>query len=167
MFCCLRLPPREMTELELLINRVRQTSTCRILPAAGHPRVDARYVLPEDLAYFYELAGGAVLFEEAPFPFFIVGPHELLPSNPEIVGKPCLDDISSSWHIVARDPNGDCLTIDLDRGRAGRCYDSFHETHGLIGQTPVIARSFTELVHRLYEGGGQYPYWLHETLCPL
>jgi antitoxin YokJ len=146
--------------INAVIRLLAGTPDCRLLPATGLPRTKSNVKLPEDLLIFYHAAGGAVLFESAPFPHYIVRPEALVLANPVIVGQLCPDDISSSWYTLAHDGNGDFLTIDLASERIGRCHDSFHETHGLIGQTPVIATSFSDLLSRLLANRGGRPYWL-------
>ncbi len=76
------------------------------------------------------------------------------------------DDISWSWYIIADCGNGDYLTIDLSKERMGRCYDGFHETYGLVGETPIIAMSFTELLTGLYDGRMQPWFWLQPHFAP-
>lgn len=50
------------------------------------------------------------------------------------------------------------VTIDLDAERLGRVYDSFLEAHANPGESPIIARSFTEF-NRQLETGGACWYW--------
>jgi len=98
-------------------------------------------------------------------------------ANPVILGQKIFEEmaasneykneISMNWYIVVSDGNGDYLTIDLDRKRLGRCYDSFHETHALIGDTPIIANSFGELLENLIKNRGNYPYWLKDDFISL
>lgn len=38
-------------------------------------------------------------------------------------------------------------------------YDAFYETYGLIGDMPIIAHSFTELLNYLFQNQGKSPYW--------
>ena len=78
-----------------------------------------------------------------------------------------MGDISDLWFSIADDGNGDYLSIDLAPGRLGICYDSFHETHGVAGSTPVIARSFTELLTSLLQSRGNRPYWLEDGFVSL
>ena len=48
--------------------------------------------------------------------------------------------------------------------RIGRCYDSFWDRHGVVGECSVIARSFTELLWNfIYAQGDDIPYWLEEN----
>src|SRR5262245_9597659 len=84
-----------------------------------------------------------MLFQQNDYHALIVPPDRVVPANPIIVGQEYADDITASWHIIADDGNGDYLTIDLHPERLGRCYDSFHETHGLVGDCPVIVSQWT------------------------
>ncbi|QHW32810.1 SMI1/KNR4 family protein [Paenibacillus rhizovicinus] len=153
--------------MEELIARIRMTPDCIVLPPSGLPATDEHLRLPEDVRTFYALCGGVTLYQFADYSVNIVPPEEFEPANPVIVGERCEDDISAQWYIAADDGNGDYFTIDLAPERCGKCYDSFHETHGLVGNTPVIARSFTELLERLLANKGQYWYWLDEGFEPL
>jgi antitoxin YokJ len=123
--------------------------------------------LPSDLQAFYAVAGGASLFHGSAYQFSIVAPSDFLSTNHRILGNGATGDVSDSWFTVATDGNDDYLSIDLGLLHLGRCYDSFHETHGLVGSTPVIALSFTDLLFRLLENHGAHPYWLAEGFGPL
>ncbi|RUS09195.1 hypothetical protein EFW59_02324 [Bacillus subtilis] len=83
-------------------------------------------------------------------------------ANPIIVGELCEEDISSEWYIVCTDGKGEYLTIDLNEERKGKCYDSFFDRHGIVGETQVIANSFTDLIQRLLENKGKHWYWLRD-----
>ncbi|WP_342565752.1 SMI1/KNR4 family protein [Paenibacillus sp. FSL R7-0345] len=123
--------------------------------------------LPADLLEFYSLCGGAVLFEGADYDIIIVPPDQLVPANPVILGEQFEEDRTSSWYIIGDAGNSDYLTIDLATGRLGKCYESFHETHGLIGDCPVIAKSFTDLLQCLLANQGGYFYWLEDEFVSL
>lgn len=133
---------------------------CAMVPPVGMPDLGRDHQLPDDLKAFYLAAGGATLFEGSDNEFSIVGPSELVLTNLLLLGESETGDISDSWFTVARDGNGDYLSIDLGEKHRGRCYDSFHETHGLVGSTPVVASSFTDLLYRLLANRGAHPYWL-------
>jgi hypothetical protein len=113
------------------------------------------------------LCGGVDLYPDRTYSHVIVPPDEVVLANPVLVGERVTDDRSDSWYLIAHDGNGDYLTLDCSPERSGWCYDSFHETHGLVGQTPVIAHSFTELLTRCYANQGAYPYWLRDDFVPL
>jgi hypothetical protein len=154
--------------IDELITQMRATSGCQVFPPQGLPIPQPEYRLPDDLRRFYTLCGGLSLFEKADYALVIVPPARFVLANPVIVGELAGDnDISSSWYIVAEGGNGDYLTIDLSRERLGRCYDSFFDRHAVAGSCPIIARSFTELVTRLYENRGGYWYWLRPDFISL
>jgi antitoxin YokJ len=158
---------REVVAVEHVLEKIANTAGCSLLPPKGMPTFGAKYRLPDDLTRFYELCGGAMLFQQKDYHALIVPPDRVVPANPVIVGQEYADDITASWHIIADDGNGDYLTIDLHPERLGRCYDSFHETHGLVGDCPIIARSFSELLHRLHENAGAHWYWLRPGFVPI
>jgi hypothetical protein len=62
------------------------------------------------------------LSEDTIYTIRIVGPDELIRSNPEIVGAECPEDITDTWYIVARG-GGETLSIDCRSDRLGLCYD--------------------------------------------
>jgi hypothetical protein len=146
---------------------IRGRSDCRALPPAGLPKVEAGHRLPDDMAGFYSECGGADLFLGRDFAVRICTPCEFVPSNPEIVGEQVPDDITSSWYIVARGGSGEYISIDLHPDRHGLCYDSFHEVHGVVGSSVVLATSFTDLVRRLLAADGGHWYWLERGRVPL
>ncbi|MHC4502337.1 MAG: SMI1/KNR4 family protein [Planctomycetota bacterium] len=135
-----------------LIHDIRATPDCVVFPPAGLPRLKPEHVLPADSADFYSLCGGLVLFRSIAFPVTILPPDRVKLANPQIA---LLDesvdsgDISWSWYTVAEDGNGDYFTLDCAPGRLGRCYNSFHETHGLAGQTPVVAWTMIDFIVRM------------------
>ncbi len=155
-----------MTVDDLLVI-IATDASCQVRPPKGEPRLEPEHALPQDVSRFYQLCGGIDLFPAREYSVFILPPGEVVLANPVLVGQRVEDDRSDSWYLVAHNGNGDHLTLDCGRERAGQCYDSFHETHGLVGQTPVIARSFMELLMRCYNMHGGYPYWLRDDFVPL
>lgn len=148
-------------KIEQILDKVRKDPECKVFPPAGLPALSVGHVLPPDLRAFYELCGGVELFGEEEYSARVVGPKELVSSNLDILGEPNPDDITDSWYIVARDTEDSLLqkmSIDLAPGRLGRCHDSFWDQYG--ASSPVIARSFTELLERLYASRGDHWYWL-------
>jgi hypothetical protein len=143
-----------------LIERLRATPGCDVLPSAGVPILPVGLVLPDDLVEFYGECGGARLFAESAYPVAIAPPDQFISSNLAILGQLNLDDRSDQWFTVGITPDGEYLSIDLDPARLGRCYDSFHEAHGLIGDCAIIATSFSDLLSRLLSNQGRYWYWL-------
>lgn len=154
--------------VEELLLRIQTTADCRVDASRGLPLIKPAHRLPDDVRAFYHLCGGLSLAEHSSYPVRIVPPTRCVLANPVILGEARArsaqqeegEDISWSWYLIADDYDGNYLTMDLAPARLGRCYDSFHETHGLAGDTPIIALSFTELLTRLYEKRGHYWYWL-------
>lgn len=153
-------PPDYMPSLDRVLKECASTPGCTLKPPAGLPALPHGFRLPLDLQSFYVVAGGATLFSGSDFQWNILAPTGLVPTNLRLLGNANTGDISDQWFTVASDGNGDYLSIDLGVAHNGRCYDSFHETHALVGSTPVIASSFTDLLARLLANGGARPYWL-------
>lgn len=150
-------------KLSSLIAQIEQIPDCRVYPARCQPRIESNYDLPSDVSEFYTLCGGVELFTERDYPYTIVTPAKFVRANLVIIEEywhEWEDDISSAWHIIASDPEGQFLTIDLAPERLGRCYDSFIGRHANPGDCPIIAKSFSDLLGRLVENQGRYPYWL-------
>lgn len=149
-----------MTELQQLLCQIERTRDCKVAAPSGQPVLREVDRLPDDLAEFYRLAGGATLFEHGTYPIRVVGPGEFVRANPEIVGSDCPGDMSDGWYIVARGGREEAITRDCNADRLGRCYDSFWDRHGVAGDCRIVALSFTELLQRLFDSGGGYWYWL-------
>jgi hypothetical protein len=69
-------------------------------------------------------------------------------------------DPSWNWHSVAAVEIGNYLSIDFGRVYNGRCYGSFWETDGQVGNMAVIAESLAELLRPLYNHKGEPWHWL-------
>lgn len=151
-----------------LIEKIKNTPDCVVFPAKGLPKLGNKsHQLPNDLKNFYSICGGISLYISKECSIKIVEPSKFQLANPIIVGDLCEDDITSEWYIIADDENGDYLTIDLSPARRGRCYDSFWDRHGLVGDCPVIANSFIDLLERLFVNKGEYWYWYKEDFVSL
>ena len=48
-----------------IIEKIRNTHNCEILPPMGKPKIREDLMLPQDLQEFYEICGGAKLFQES------------------------------------------------------------------------------------------------------
>ena len=140
---------------------------CNILSAKGLPYVEDKYVLPNDLVEFYSICGGIELYKNSDYSIRIVSPDEFMPINPLIINERAYEDISSDWYLLASDDSGQFISIDLNRKRFGRCYDSFHETHGLVGECPIIAYSFTSFLQAIIDNKGQHWFWLQNDFNQL
>lgn len=156
-----------MSKITGLIREASSLLNCEVYPASGLPKLRSSHMLPIDLEEFYKECGGMQLFNDSDFPYRIIPATEINLANLEILGEEVEDDISNNWYTLIDCDNGDFVTIDLHPERLGRCYDSFHETHGLIGDTPIIAMSFTELLQQLLQHKGKLIYWLDESFVAL
>ena len=151
-----------------MIDIIKTLPDCKVNPPAGVPEPDCiKHKLPDDIEKFYQNCGGVSLFSSEDYAVNIVSPEEFVLANPVIVGELCEDDITSEWYIIAQDGNGDYLTVDLSEERSGRCYDSYWDRHGVVGDCPVIAKSFTELLEQLINAKGKQRYWLSDDFIPL
>jgi hypothetical protein len=116
--------------------------------------------LPAELVEFYSLCGGMTLFAGTPDEVRIHGPdasvgeagdgaeisaNAFLGANEEVIGCAYPDDISHTWYMLARS-GLERASIDCSPVRAGRCYDSFWDCHGVAGSCSIIARSFAEFL---------------------
>lgn len=146
-----------------VINKIKNDSECIVYPPCGLPSFGEEVKLPDDLKIFYESCGGISFFPNKKYSFLIVNPTEVVLANPIIVGELCEEDISSKWYIIGKDMENNYITIDLAKERLGRCYDSFWDRHGIVGECPIIAKSFTELVNRLLCNRATSLYWLEES----
>lgn len=153
--------------IQQLIAKVSSMHDCEVLPPKGVPDISSAYRLPADIQAFYRLCGGMKLFQESEYAMTIVPPDEFVLSNPVIIGELCEYDISSNWYMIARGGTSEYITIDLAEERFGRCYDSFFETYGMPGDSPIIAASFTQLLERLLEHSGERFYWLQDDFVPI
>ena len=150
----------EMDILEIL-DRIKSTPDCIVYSPCGLPVLNKGVKLPDDLKVFYENCGGISLFAGREYSFTIVKPKEMVLANPVIVGELCGEDISSEWYIICKDVEDNYITIDLSKERLGRCYDSFWDRHGMVGECAVVAKNFTELLWQLYRNQGKSLFWLN------
>ena len=157
----------EAETIEVLLKRVAAIFDCTVRPAVGQPMISEPHSLPGDLAKFYELCGGVILYENAACSVSVVPPQEIAPANPVIRGEQIEGDISASWYILADDLNGDYFTIDLSRERLGRCYDSFWDSHAQVGDSKIVAESFTDFLTRMLDNAGRHWYFLQPDFVSL
>lgn len=149
-------------KIEQLIEKIRSMPECSVKEPDGLPALSAKHILPKDLQDFYTICGGMTLFENSDFGFSILSPHNFKLANPIIIGELCEEDISSEWYTICKTFNGDFLTIDLNGDRLGKCYDSFWDRHGVVGECSVVANNLTELIYQIYVSKGEYLFWLQK-----
>ncbi|MBO0805404.1 MAG: SMI1/KNR4 family protein [Nocardiopsaceae bacterium] len=154
-------------EIEELVELADSDPGCSVLAPAGGPGIDPPLRVPDDLSRFYELCGGTELFLTEDYGITILPPSRLVSSNIVMFGERYPDDITSTWFTVGETPDSDYVSIDLSPERNGRCYDSFHETHGLVGSSPIIAESFSQLLERFLRSRGGRWYWLCDDFMPI
>ncbi|MEN3612130.1 SMI1/KNR4 family protein [Plantactinospora sp. ZYX-F-223] len=149
-----------------LLQRIRRTPDCVVMSSTGSAKVDPGHHIPADLRVLYQQCGGAHLFRDAPFPWRLCGPADLVPASPrllteDIAREVCMempDDLTNSCYVIAdgggasTDPH---VVIDLHPARKGRCYLVSWETYGVIGEMPVVATSVPELLRWLLDTGGE------------
>lgn len=161
--------------IAMLIQRARERPDCVVLPPGEQPQIPLPHVLPPDVQTFYALCGGIRFFGGSLYQLTVLSPTEIQLTNDLLLGTlseseraACQDDRSWTWYTIARDDNGDYISIDGDPLRSGRCYDSFWDRHGLPGDCAIVARSFTELLGFLLdEVTPSQPYWVHPAFPSL
>ena len=151
-----------------LLHKIANTPDCIVHPRRGFPTLLPDHFLPPELREFYSLCGGVSLFSSSFYSMNIVSPEEFVLANPEIlIGATQADldalskDITGFWYIIGKEESIlQYITIDLGKGRSGRCYDSFWDRYAMPGYMPIIALSFYDLLNNLYINHGEYWYWL-------
>lgn len=157
-----------MKKMRQLIEQIESLSDCRVLEPAGLPIIDeTNHILPEDVKEFYSLCGGMVLFENEEYSVYIVPSQKFILANPVIIGELCENDITSNWYIICNDRQEEYVTIDLHQNRLGKCYDSFFNRNGIVGDSQIIATSFADLLERFIHNKGKYWYWLQSDFVSL
>lgn len=153
-------------DLDPVLEELVMTPGCVVLPPVGRPVLDPRHRLPDDLARFYDLCGGALVQPTPAFGLAVHGPADLRPSNGELAleGRP--GDRSQHWYLVAHvvDAPLELVSIDLHPDRLGRCADSFWDVHASPGNCALVATSFTDLVARALQHRGEGSWWLDAPL---
>jgi hypothetical protein len=163
---------REAESLDAFLARL--TSEHTTYPGT---RTEQRTRLPSDLSKFYHHTNGAELPGRGKAGCRIVAREQIESldwgEKPEKGGNSRGPD-GRIWHRLAWLPDGSWLAINLDpnardpqKKRGEWQYDpNFHaichvsaRTQNRRGLNPVVALSFTELLGRLLDSGGQ-PFWL-------
>ncbi|TAF65397.1 MAG: SMI1/KNR4 family protein [Cytophagales bacterium] len=123
-------------------------------------------VIPEDMFQFYQLCGGISLWINSPYRLDIVPFDTIVRANPIIVGQSYENDISFDWFIIGKAQNSQYITIDLNKNRLGKCYDSFWDRHAVVGSCSVIALNFTELIVSILKQKENF-FWLENDFQSL
>lgn len=139
-----------------------------LVAPGGQPELESVSLkIPHDVASFYNLCGGAVLHKGTDREIEILDPKSVNSSNQVMLDLTEGDDISFGWYVIAKDNTGEYISIDFNTQRLGYCYDSFSETHGLVGDTPVIAMDFTQFLWGCLYVDGALPYWQMPEFEPI
>jgi hypothetical protein len=128
--------------------------------------VGERLSIPDDLRLFYERGFTATLFPGAPFEWRIVGPWELVPASPRLLGVELAeeiarddpDELTNGCFVFAETGPGSTdslIVVDLHPGRLGRYYSASWDCYGLVGEMPVVALSADEAHRQLLATEGQ------------
>lgn len=152
-------------DILMLLDKIRNTQGCTVYSSSGLPVLSEKIKLPDDLKMFYENCGGVSFFPDEKYGFEIVSPKEMVLANPIIVGELCEEDISSEWYIVCKDMENNYITIDMAKERLGRCYDSYWDRHGVVGECAIVAKNFTELLLQLLNNQGKSLFWLEDNFA--
>lgn len=155
-----------------LVTKAKALPNCIVLPSSGLPQVENDLTIPDDIKEFYNLCGGMALFEGAAYAVRIVKPEEVVFANPIIIGEDIINaeiqkgtyegEISRHCFIIADLYNSDYIVIDFNKERVGQCYKAFWDGYPEVGGTPIVAKSFTELLERFIDNGGDYWYFLKD-----
>ncbi|GAA4586091.1 hypothetical protein GCM10023194_31150 [Planotetraspora phitsanulokensis] len=149
-----------------VLREIAGRSGCHVVPGGGSAVVSGNVVLPEDLRQLYELCGGALLFEDAPFPRRVCGPGDFVPASPRLltpevaqqVAEEDPADLTNNCYVIVDGGEGlstePHVVMDLSPERAGRCYAAAWDTYGVVGEMPVLATTVVELLQVLLADGG-------------
>jgi hypothetical protein len=148
-----------VTPIQTLLARIAKEPECDVQPPAGLPALHPGHLLPADVRELYERAGGITLYEGASYVFTVLPPGQVVPLSQALAVALDRPDPSDAWYTIVLE-GSEYISVDCTGRYGSRCYDNFHEFHP--GEAPVIAWSFTELLTRLVEDRGAYPYWLRQ-----
>jgi antitoxin YokJ len=152
------------SELSAVLDEIRATADCRLLAPSGEPELPDGVSLPDDLVAFYELCGGATLFESSGA-WRVSGPRELVSAAPRLLTPELAEELRrtepehvASTCFVFADNGGastdEHLVVDLHPDRRGRFYETFWDRYGAPGDMPIVAASVADALRWLLDTGG-------------
>jgi antitoxin YokJ len=137
-----------------------------VLAPRGQPALPDGLSLPDDLVAFYEICGGASLFEGG-LGWRVSGPDELVPAAPRLLTEDLAEELRrtqpeqvASTCFVFADNGGastdEHVVVDLHPARLGRYYETFWDRFGVAGDMPIVAVSVADALQWLLatDGGG-------------
>lgn len=143
-----------------IISEFKQNANFTVNTSCGYPKIDSKFDLPVDVKEFYNLCGGIECYiKYGAFPIKILAPQNVILANIKFFGQNYDDDISSSWYLIADLSDGNYISINFGDINSGMCYVSGAFEHGIVGQCPIIALSFSELIYKILKYEGEYFYW--------
>lgn len=149
-----------MVPLDETLDTLQRRDDCAFEATAGLPTLPSGLLLPPDLMSFYRRFGGGRMFGPRSDPrYTIPAPSAFVPIGIAIFGAPITKPPQDAWYTLADVMDGNYIAIDCHPARLGLCYDVFHETAHDLRYCTVIARSFTEFMHRAAACGNE-AWWL-------
>lgn len=153
--------------IQSLLRKLEESDNCNLIKSKEN--INFFLEIPDDLKYFYENYETAILNIDG-LTQITITPYKILKVTNEIfypvddvIWEELEDDISNSWFMIASSKElGQYISIDLGKERFGYCYDSFIETHANPDESPIIAKSFTELLEKLVSNIEEW-YWLSNS----
>lgn len=123
------------------------------------------FPLPSDLKTFYRKYMTVELFDSpdgATYRFVPVS--DIHPTRIDIYGKDTDEWGPSTWLTICDVLDGNYIALDIasESGDQYNYIDCFHETFAEPGESKIIAKSFTELLHSAIKGGGDKLFWGYE-----
>ncbi|CAA0169998.1 SMI1/KNR4 family protein [Tenacibaculum maritimum] len=151
--------------LKEILSIIDNDDSCNLIKS--ETKKDLPDNLPKDLFEFYSNYDGIELFKGTSYEIDIVSfadfkvTNNVLFSPDDVIWEELEDDISQNWYLIAKaEQLSQYISIALSEEKKGECYDSFLETHANPDDSPIIAKSFTELLERLYSVQGKNWFWL-------
>lgn len=152
-------------KIEEILIKIRNSDNFEVKEPCGFPKIIGNHKIPEDVKKFYSLCGGINCYVKyGAFPLTILEPSKIKLANLALIGEQVETDISSSWYLIVDAEDGNFISIDFDSKRSGWCYESFEYSHGIKGNCPIIAKSFTELLMHIFSYSGDYFFWKDENI---
>jgi hypothetical protein len=125
--------------------------------------------LPSDLRSFYKRFEMVDLFVGEFGPLYQVLPlSDHIRARVAVLQNDSEEAGPSSWYALCDVQDGNYIAVDLESEQQGgfNYIDCFHETFALPGESRIIARSFTELLKRMLQGGSEQLFFLQPGFEP-